>query len=364
MKQRLQNIQTLRGVAALGVLLFHISGSLVAHHGLSIFEPFLRYGEYGVDLFFALSGLIMVLVMREEKNQAMDIARFLYSRFSRIYPTYWFYVILVGLTMTIAPGMFARSDIALWESILLLPHRSQAIVVVGWTLVYEVYFYLVFGLLLLVCKDKMPFFLTGWAVLLLLGNLLTSGFQNTLPAAASVAIYPFSLEFIGGCLAGLLLTSRREMIPRVGICSAIVFLVVISGQFAENSTTACWRRMLFAGVPTVLVLYLLVRVELKYRFRLGGIVGFVGDFSYSLYLSHIYVLAVFARLSHALLGQNTSVFFPYLYAVVALIAALLVAVGSYYLVERPLMLFFRKRTFPSRGELIQATDVHGAGRSR
>lgn len=93
----------------------------------------------------------MVIITRDKFNDSRKIAGFLYCRISRIYPPYWFYVLLVGLAMWIMPGVFAPREVSFLKSFLLLPQRELPVVVVGWTLIYEVYFYIVFW-----CNTRFP----------------------------------------------------------------------------------------------------------------------------------------------------------------------------------------------------------------
>jgi exopolysaccharide production protein ExoZ len=102
-----------------------------------------RYGIAGVNLFFALSGFIMVVVAGHY-TAPID---FLWRRVTRIYSTYWL-VSLPVLALVISAPTFVNSSIqtpiSLWRSFLLIPDRSLPLLAVGWTLVHEMYYYLVF----------------------------------------------------------------------------------------------------------------------------------------------------------------------------------------------------------------------------
>jgi peptidoglycan/LPS O-acetylase OafA/YrhL len=91
------SIQALRGIAALGVVAFHsLSIEQKYSNGDSLLPDFFRLGQSGVDLFFVISGFVMVTVTKERFKINGESMRFLWGRLSRIYPTYWFYFLLVG----------------------------------------------------------------------------------------------------------------------------------------------------------------------------------------------------------------------------------------------------------------------------
>ena len=103
--QKLESIQALRGIAVLAVVAFH--AMTVEHRyggGNQLLPDLLQLGQSGVDLFFVISGFVMVTVTRGRFAGRGQTGRFLWSRFSRIYPTYWFYYCLTAAVFLIRPG--------------------------------------------------------------------------------------------------------------------------------------------------------------------------------------------------------------------------------------------------------------------
>jgi peptidoglycan/LPS O-acetylase OafA/YrhL len=94
---KLRSIQALRGVAVLSVVAFHaLSIEQKYSGGDLLFPDFLRLGQSGVDLFFVISGFVMVTVTKGRFGPNGERMRFLWGRLTRIYPTYWFYFFLTA----------------------------------------------------------------------------------------------------------------------------------------------------------------------------------------------------------------------------------------------------------------------------
>lgn len=116
-----------------------------------------------------------------------------------------------------------------------------------------------------------------------------------------------------------------------------VALVTVLGQFAENSTTEFWRRLLYVGIPSTGVIYTGIWLEEKAGFRFSRPIRFIGDISYSLFLSHIFTLAVLARITVLFLPNLDAALLVPVFLILALVLTIAVGYASYRLVERPLV---------------------------
>src|SRR5262245_59712149 len=209
--QKIEAIQALRGVAVLAVVAFH---SLVFDRnysgGASVLPGWFRFGQSGVDLFFVISGFVMVTVTRGRFGKLKEVVRFLWSRATRIYPTFWFYFFVTLSVLLWRPtSLYQRAD--LLRSFLLLPSDGWQRVIVAWSLVHELWFYLVFALLLLFREKALLPFLCAWAAAILAVNLLAD--TSTFTPTARLVTHPYTCEFIIGSLAALLV--RVEAIPKL-----------------------------------------------------------------------------------------------------------------------------------------------------
>lgn len=174
---KLYNIQALRGVAVLLVVLFHLKAIEKKYGGNNTILPdFFDFGIFGVDLFFVISGFIMVVVTKGKFQNTKQAFLFLYHRASRIYPTYWVYSILVLVVLIIRPSLVNNSQgnqTDILASFLLWPSETLPLVMVGWTLIHEMYFYLGFFIILLMAPEKNVLkALTLWLFGVLLSNLI------------------------------------------------------------------------------------------------------------------------------------------------------------------------------------------------
>ncbi|KXF76618.1 hypothetical protein ATN84_11210 [Paramesorhizobium deserti] len=304
---QLRSVQVLRAIAALAVVFFHLSPSSWT------------LGAAGVDLFFVISGFIMGTVGLGDSP-----GRFMSKRVIRIVPLYW----AITLAMCVAsqvPGLFSTFTFdlpRLITSLFFIPFQDPQgeiwpLVVVGWTLNYEMFFYLLFALGLWLRRPII-------APVLVICGLVAAGwiFQ---PAQTIPHFYTSQLllEFALG-----LLLSRAVFFKNAALGSALVlagFASLLSWGLASD--TPDWR-IIYWGLPALAIVAGFVAIE-----RAGAFPGQalrplekLGDASYSLYLTHGIVLGIIGKF----IGHESG------FAVLAaLVACITVAMLSYYLFERP-----------------------------
>lgn len=331
--RRIDNIQRLRGVAVLLVVSYHLfrtEEKFLPNNRL--LPEWLSFGASGVDLFFVISGFVMVWTTA---NRGVTPIDFLKRRAARIYPLYWLYSALVLAVYLIKPAWVNASQagqFSLLRSFLLLPDDRLPLLMVGWSLVYEVYFYAVFSLLLFAKESLRPLLLWCW-----LAAIITGGFVRTSTGPfASLLFSPMAAEFILGCFAAFLLLGRK--IPRssaMGMLLAGILSAVLVSSFApvETGLVLDWRRVCLFGVPAFLILFGAAGVQSTSVSSRGFLIR-VGDASYSLYLCHLLVLSAGARLFTLVFpqGEPRAILLSILFA-----AALLCGEISYRFLERPLL---------------------------
>ena len=280
---KLQSIQALRGVAALLVALSHLhilELRSISDNGLA--EPgwvgglFIN-GFAGVDLFFVISGFIMVFVTQNTGTGRRQAADFLFARVTRIYPVWWAFAGCMTIYVFTAHGLSGQSPTwlkatngqplvpFLVKSFLLVPQPAFPILNVGWTLVHEVYFYLVFSLFMLMPRRLLPVLLVLWATVVIIGSAM--GYSH--PAATtwlSLAVHPMTLEFILGAFAGLAVT--KGLIWRSGILTLLATLWLFAALcFLGEQTPALihWKRVLWFGLPAALLVYAFSCLDIQKR---------------------------------------------------------------------------------------------------
>lgn len=298
--ERLYSLQGLRGIAVLGVVLFHMTSVELKFSAGDVLLPgWLDFFQLGVDLFFIISGFVMVIVSRGRFQSVVEAKRFVFNRVSRIYPTYWLYFFITLGVFLVQPGMVnsAHGSSNLWMSFLLLPSDKVLLVMVAWSLLFELWFYLVFSALLFFRERYLPLMMAGWAMILLLFN----AFQDwqVYSPALQVILHPYALEFIAGVALALLFYSRHSpRIPTAAVWGllAVALLVGIPVigvlRLFEGHGLA---RMLAVGAVFGAIVFALALLERRKHVSIPQPLIFTGDMSYTLYLSHLLVLGVIGR---------------------------------------------------------------------
>lgn len=345
---RLDSIQLLRAIAALVVVWDHAVLELQHFHVLeqSTFTLVSSMGRAGVDIFFVISGFVMVYVSWEHFQERGESGRFILRRIFRVVPVYWFYTSLMLLVVVLSPSLIRGGEHSLafiLGSYFFIPVENPGgdgfhpLLGLGWTLNYEMFFYVLFTPFLFLRRFRA---VLGLAVCFIL--LTFAGrFLESADGAVWVWTRPIILEFAAGCvLAALYLSGwrMRRMWGLLLVATALCWLVY-AGLFWNRGGPDI--RVVVTGIPaTVIVAGFLFGLPLASGS--GALVrGLVmlGDASYSLYLVHMFVIrAVTKFLSHIGLGDT-------LHAVLFLMAVLLlcitVAMVSYRLIERPSNRFLR-----------------------
>src|SRR5579864_9486542 len=225
----LVNIQILRFLAATAVVAFHAWGVapkyIAVAEGIASFG--FTYGGHGVDLFFVISGFI---IFYATQNAALTPAMFLRRRVERIMPLYA--VVIAAVTMLAItwptlfgePGWYTPRHILKSLAFLSFTDGEMPVVYVGWSLEYEMYFYLAIGLLMALTSQVWRNVVIVFSALVIAGQL--PGVAATLGHYAFF-IDPLILEFVLGVIVGRVFVTGRLDWPMVvaGTCAIAALLV-------------------------------------------------------------------------------------------------------------------------------------------
>ena len=341
---KLLTLQVARGVAANLVVLSHlfvVEGKYT--HG-GVLPSFAFYGLAGVDLFFVLSGFIMVAVAGRDVGPL----QFLWRRAARIYPSYWLITLLVLAVTMIAPEIVNRSinePISIWRSFLLFPAHTLPLLAVGWTLVYEMYFYLVFTIFLAL-RIPVLYGLIAWGLVILTVRLAIPNEVAASPVL-SLVTNPMTVEFMMGAAVGLLWLNRRMPRPAtVGMIGASVLafcLIYVAPVLSLSSSPHLEQlRVLVFGIPSALVIYALAASEHRAESPAPPrLLVVLGDWSYATYLVHVLVISTIGRMLALFLPAGGVA--PSLELIlVGAVAANLVGATVHTLFERPTLDWLHK----------------------
>ena len=354
----LYSIQALRGIAALMVLFFHIFElqSLTPGNPKDLIDGLWARGYAGVDLFFVISGFIMVYITDARSGSAANSMRFIYNRVTRIYPLWWLICAILVLYYAVTTGRAVSPDFAgqiegdglyLLRSFLLIPQDIPPLNGLGWTLIHEMYFYVIFAVLLLIPARMRYFGLWIWgAVTALLFGLGFASYQagSVLQLSASL----LTLEFLAGAGAAWLILRGHILAPKLCLALGTIGVITALLLYKERGPDLMlWGRVAVYTLPFALIIYGAVALERAGKLSVPRPLVRLGDWSYSLYLSHLLVLGVIIRilpkLSDSLAPTSSGVLGNLVFIGLGLTLPILVAAIFYYGAERPLLKFMRRR---------------------
>jgi len=276
----LHNLQSLRAFAALNVALFHVIGtSSVYDLPVKTLGVLDGWGANGVDLFFVLSGFIMFY---SQRGKGASWRRFLYMRAIRIVPTYWFLSLLLYFLVAVFPGLFRSGILDFKLLVLSLLFMAGPLLdsipylYLGWTLEYEFLFYLLFAISLFLKRpDQAFYFVTAAFMLLVFGLGIPSIF----------------FEFVFGAIVALTM-KERLFSAALGWASLIFGASLLLAQIFYPLNDSL-PRVIYSGIPAVFVLFGLIVLPQKRM----GVLGVLGDASYSIYLIQVFTIPAFYKFS-------------------------------------------------------------------
>lgn len=323
-------VQYLRGVAALSVVVFH------ALLDAGYKESSVTVGlSGGVDVFFVISGFIMWMTTAQRDVTPWDFYR---RRIERIVPLYWLMTTVALGAALAAPSLGGQT--AFWHvvsSYAFLPSVSpdsgklEPLVAPGWTLNYEMFFYLVFGVALLM-RDRARLVV----VTAVLAAFVAAGAAFS-PTAPAFRFYTDSivLEFAFGLLLGVA-AQKSRLVPLPGIVA--LGIVGVTGLAVAGQ--ADFTRAIAFGIPAALIVTAVVSYEPLRSTETLTPARLLGDASYSIYIVHGMVLSAVGAVASKLTLP------PAAEVVCGTLAALLAGIVVFQHIERPMLAAMRRRTDP------------------
>lgn len=307
--ERYSSIELLRFIAAMAVVFVHI--------------PTVRFGHFGVDIFFTISGFVMML------STSKTTENFFLKRLIRIIPTYYLFTLGVFSIAVAMPSLLNNTSadyVHLLKSFLFIPFDKNGVghhpvMFLGWTLNYEMYFYLLFALALKVSHVHRDVVVT----LLLCGIYLICQSSNSLPFSAYS--YHIVFEFVLGIVVYLIIVNKdylRSLFLLLLIAASLAFAEDFDGRFYE------------LGIGSAL--FVLIFIRLLSGVEISQVTKVFGGYSYALYLTHPYIIQSFDKLLN---WFSLSFYYQVAALVLSIIFANLAAYLIWRLVEVPITGFLR-----------------------
>lgn len=347
-------IQYLRGLAAVLVVYAHLD-TQVSRISADYQLPYASVGIWGVDIFFVISGFIMYVVAIESD---VGPGHFLIRRAVRIVPLYWLLTAVIVAGAYVAPAMLSSTRLDpghILASLLFLPWPNPAyegywpVLIPGWTLNYEMYFYAAVALGLLAPR-RFRAVLTSTIVIAVLALVQASASTGPVSFYGNDVV----IEFLLGLLLGCIFLKTKPLGARAGVILIGLSLVLVALMADLQSVP----RSVAYGIPAALVVLGSLQLEGLARRAIVRPAMYLGDLSYSLYLTHVIALpmmtALFIRVA-AQYGSAGAASYPLLAALWALVLASLVHLA----IERPLTRKLRAAT----GDGPRSEPAHGSAAS-
>lgn len=328
-------IQYLRALAAMLVLCYH-----VVLHWIPDQKPSYVMLSGGVDIFFVISGFVMWGVTDGREGGAWD---FFSKRLKRIVPLYWLMTTLMLLVLVVHPEatLTSRFDMRhVISSYLFIPAihpvkgTFEPLLFPGWTLNYEMMFYLLFAAAL--------FGPLRWRLALVIAPLALLVSLGLIPHEPTSLIQFYSnsllLEFAMGCVLGAL--ASRPALERPPLGLGLTALLLSPVLLVAASRAPDLPRGLAWGAPAVLFVGGWILLERARALPRLPMLQFLGDASYSIYLSHVIVLsATFQAVRHLARAHGAPGIV--LASAFLILAATTGGCAVYWFIERRLIAWFK-----------------------
>ncbi|MBW4490168.1 MAG: acyltransferase [Trichocoleus desertorum ATA4-8-CV12] len=358
-KKKLEIIQACRGIAALLVVLFHVTELSQQKLNQNFFSGLFAFGGSGVDFFFVLSGFIIFFAHRADIGQKQKLNTFIVKRAIRVYPLYWMITLALLPIYFLIPSFgkgYERNLGVIVKSLLLYPQENFPVLIVGWTLSYEIFFYFIFGLAIWLAPKVSRFVLCSW-----LGGTLAffclsisdRASSTQLPLLLNFIFNPHNLEFAFGCLAAYWVVGEKIKPGITGIvCFITGTLLFIASGLWDNSKIIELPDVVAYGLPSMLVVLGAASIDLNQGWKMPTWLNGLGDASYSIYLVHYPCLAATFKVAIALnlVGLLGSFLSISVLAVIAVIAGWL----TYLYLEKPLITWLRRKLVPKQSAWANA----------
>jgi len=282
----IKNLQYLRAFAATNVAYLHVLiGSEMYDMSASSLSSLStsRWGASGVDIFFVISGFIM---MYTQIHNTKKIHEFYFSRINRIVPIYWLISLFIIILYLIIPIIFKNFTLDLKDTLDLKRMISsfffmaqpftggKPVIVIGWSLEWEMLFYFIFGLSLFLQDIKKRIYLIF--LLMVIIFVLTK--------------YLLIFEFFLGVLIAYI-QNKVKLSHNVGLIIFILGIILLLLSLNSYFYTIDIDRFFKWGIPSVFI----IAGAIYCRQLDNSLLFYLGNASYSIYLINVITIPFFYK---------------------------------------------------------------------
>jgi len=321
------------------------------YFGPSLLRSFTLFGRHGVEFFFALSGFIIVCAHARDVGRPARFRRYCRNRLSRIYPPYWIvFMGVVSVALLFPPTYSTVVPQDMWSiarSFFLIPHdpvtgvsTTSPVLVVGWTLQYEMLFYFLFGM----------FLLNRYLGASLIAAILVLHFWPFADPAFALSFFQadWLLIFLMGAMVAVYLKRNIVLPPaaaKLSLASGVLAIVGLSIMETLREDQPNSHICLYFGFASCLIIMGLVKLEDQGTvWGKSAFLQLLGAASYSIYLTHFPAISglctAAARIaSHSTVAATVS-------GLVIAIAVVAAGVLFHLAVEAPLLRLLSRQKRP------------------
>ncbi len=320
LQNKIDSIQVLRFFAAFSVMMVHL--------------PVFEFGIWGVDIFFVISGFIMMYVT--ENNEKF----FLLKRIFRIVPLYWILTLGVFALAIFVPDVLNNTTaniVHLIKSLFFIPFDKNGtghfpILFLGWTLNFEVIFYFLFSLSLVFFKENRMIACSIFIIIFLVFNKIFSE-KNFIFETYANDIF---IEFIFGMILFTIWKKYKNKIStnlsNHFICLAILLVSIFILNYYNFSRSVSY------GLPSlILAVYFLFFLN---HLKFPKILVSLGDASYCIYLLHPYVIQFFYKILEI---NEYDIIIELVFTLIISVIVFIVSLLIYKFIEFPINGSLRKK---------------------
>lgn len=326
-------IQAARGIAVVLVMLFHTSQMAYKYFGINFLGISGMDRSGGYSYFFVLTGFLMFTLYRRHFGNPKVWGSFILKRFVRIYPLYWLVNLAVIPIYFLVPSFglgFETKPAEIVQSLLLWPESHVPILGVAWSLIFIVFFYLVFSLFFLLQTRAAAGLLSVWILLICCSGLgWISPHRNAL---LSFLLDGQHLEFILGMAIAYAVRFVPQRAAGLLLAAGMVLFPVIWVIRALDPAFAYPNVMYTIGSSLVLLGIGVLRMEAPVWLRPAQ---FLGDASYSILLTSLGCLSITLKLVKTM--HLSGLLGPYVSIALCFLCSLALCCFFYERVEKPLV---------------------------
>ncbi|MFD1818848.1 Peptidoglycan/LPS O-acetylase OafA/YrhL, contains acyltransferase and SGNH-hydrolase domains [Pseudarcicella hirudinis] len=344
----INSIQLLRGIAAIVVVIYHISVFTKNSYSQFFYHNYFSIGFAGVDLFFVISGFIIHYTSQKYLNNPARFKEYLKKRFVRIYPIYWVTLgalVVVSIVLTDFLGIKLHTELpdtfsSAVRTMFLLPGHF-AINAVSWTLSYELLFYAFFSLLIISGRFKVL------GIICIIISLINGFYIKHLWGVVPFTYFGFffslyNVEFLFGYLLYF-------AYKKVDFSSLPGNLIVLAGSLGaliywggQVFDCAYYPRLIIFGIPAAFVVFSCLQLEKAGHLKVPDWCVLLGDASYVIYLIHIPALLLLNKLP-SMFGFESAQVDWIGFNTLALFLIIIISVIIHKIIEKPLTTFLSRK---------------------